>query len=75
MTRHIPDVVLERYRLNELPERSARTVEEMMAADPGVRERLEALAASDAEIQRQYPSSTVRARRSRRRRAGWSSAS
>lgn len=57
MTRHIPDVVLERYRLNELPERSARTVEEMMAADPGVRERLEALAASDAEIQRQYPSS------------------
>ena len=56
MTRNIPDFVLERYRLKELPERSARAVELMMAADPAIRERLDALAASDAEIQERYPS-------------------
>jgi len=54
MTRNIPDFVLERYRLKELPERSARAVEHMMAADPSIRARLDALAASDADIQRQY---------------------
>ena len=57
MKRNIPDLVLERYRLNELPERSARAVELMMADDPAIRERLDALAASDAEIQEQYPPS------------------
>ena len=57
MTRSIPDVVLERYRLQELPERSARAVERMMAADPDVRARLDALAASDAEISQEYPPS------------------
>jgi hypothetical protein len=55
MTKSIPDVVLERYRLKELPDRTARALEQMMAADPAIRERLEALAQSDAEIQRQYP--------------------
>ena len=56
MTRNIPDFVLERYRLKELPERSARAVELMMESDPAIRERLDALAASDAEIQEQYRS-------------------
>jgi hypothetical protein len=57
MTRNIPDVVLERYRLKELPERSAQAIEYMMARDPSIRERLDALAASDADIQQRYPSS------------------
>ena len=55
MTRKIPDVVLERYRLNELPETSARAVEHMLAADPALRARLEALERSDGEIRREYP--------------------
>src|SRR5262245_2440976 len=57
MTTHIPDVVLERYRLKELPETSARAVEYMLAADPALRARLDALEQSDGEIRREYPSS------------------
>jgi len=56
MTRHIPDVVLERYRLKELPETSARAVEHMLAADPSLRARLDALEQSDGDIRREYPS-------------------
>jgi hypothetical protein len=55
MTRKIPDVVLERYRLNELPDASARAVEAMLAADPELRARLDALDGSDEEILRAYP--------------------
>jgi len=50
MNRNIPDLVLERYRLNELPETSARAVEHMLAADPALRARLDALDRSDADI-------------------------
>ena len=57
MTRKVPDVVLERYRLNELPPDSARTVEAMLATDAELRARLDALDVSDAEIRRQYPGS------------------
>jgi hypothetical protein len=59
MTRNIPDVVLERYRLKELPETSARAVEHMLAADPALRARLEALERSDVEIDREYASRIV----------------
>ena len=52
MTRKIPDVVLERYRLNELEPNSARTVEAMLAADSELRARLDALEISDTEIRR-----------------------
>ena len=55
MTRHIPDVVLERYRLKELPEASARAVEQMLAADPALQQRLDALDRSDDEIRQAYP--------------------
>ena len=54
MTRHIPDLVLERYRLNELPETSTRAVEHMLAADPALRARLDALDRSDADIRARY---------------------
>src|SRR5215467_15904045 len=54
MSRDIPDLVLERYRLNELPETSARAVEHMLAADPALRARLDALDRSDADIRARY---------------------
>jgi hypothetical protein len=54
MRRDIPDLVLERYRLNELPEASARAVEHMLAADPALRARLAALDVSDADIRARY---------------------
>lgn len=52
---HVPDWVLERYRLGELPEGEARALEERLRDDPQLREGLEALERSDAEIRRQYP--------------------
>ncbi len=69
MTRRIPDVVLERYRLNELPDASARAVEMMLAADPELRARLDALDGSDAEILRDYPQVFVHDVPARPRRA------
>jgi anti-sigma factor RsiW len=54
MNRNIPDLVLERYRLNELPETSTRAVEHMLAADPALRARLDALDVSDADIRARY---------------------
>ena len=54
MKRQVPDVVLERYRLNELPENSARAIEAMLAADAELQARLDALEISDDEIHRQY---------------------
>jgi hypothetical protein len=54
MTRRVPDVLLERYRLNELPVRSMRAIEAMLAADPDLRARLDALDASDAQIASAY---------------------
>ena len=59
MSRRIPDLVLERYRLNELPDRSMRAVAHQLAADPDARQRLEALDASDQEIRQQYRGSIV----------------
>jgi hypothetical protein len=54
MTRRIPDLLLERYRLKELPEHAMRAIEHMLAADPALRARLEALDASDADIRSRY---------------------
>ena len=54
MKRKVPDVVLERYRLKELPENSARAVEAMLAADPELQARLDAIEISDDEIHRHY---------------------
>lgn len=58
MTRKIPDVVLERYRLKELPDASARAVDAMLASDPALRARLEALERSDEDIRHEYPAHT-----------------
>jgi hypothetical protein len=69
MTRNIPDLVLERYRLDELPETSARAVAQMVAADPALQARLDALARSDADIRAQYsPLISIHDRRAPSRR-------
>src|SRR5262245_27636506 len=54
MTRNVPDLILERYLLKELPEASARAVEQMLAADPALRARLDAIDRSDLEIRARY---------------------
>jgi hypothetical protein len=46
----VPDITLERYRLNELPPEAAARLDRQLQRDPGLRQRLEALGASDAEI-------------------------
>src|SRR4051794_3844831 len=56
MTRKVPDLVLEQYRLGELPEASARAIEAMAAADPELRARIAALEISDDEIRRELRS-------------------
>jgi hypothetical protein len=46
----VPDLTLERYSLNELPPEAAARLERQLQRDPGLRQRLDALLASDAEI-------------------------
>jgi len=62
----VPDRVLERYRLGELPAAQAAALREAVAADSSLRERLEALDHSDREILEAYPpgpfAQTVQAR-------------
>ena len=59
MTAHdrleVPDLILEQYRLNELPPQDADRVERLLREDATLQHRLEALDRSDAEIARQYP--------------------
>jgi hypothetical protein len=47
---HIPDLVLERYRLNELPPADAARIVGEIGRDPSLRERLAALDRSDREL-------------------------
>ena len=54
MTRAIPDVLLERYRLNELPGAAHADIARAVAADDSVLARLDALDRSDAEIRERY---------------------
>jgi hypothetical protein len=54
MTRRIPDVLLERYRLKELPEPSMRAIDMLLRTDPAVRARLDELDESDAQIASEY---------------------
>ena len=51
----IPDLILEQYRLGELPRAEADRVSRLLAEDPALRERHEALDRSDEEIARAYP--------------------
>ena len=52
MSAQVPDVHLERYRLNELPQEEADRLAEQIAQDGQLRDRLEALDRSDADIRR-----------------------
>src|SRR5262245_27132462 len=50
MTAEIPDILLERYRLNELPPDEAARIEDRMRHDAALRRRIESLDRSDEEI-------------------------
>lgn len=52
MTAKIPDIVLERYRLKELPPDEAAQLEDRIGRDEALRRRLDALDRSDDEIHR-----------------------
>jgi hypothetical protein len=51
----VPDLYLERYRLGELPGDERSRIERLLALDPKLRDRLDALERSDAEVARRYP--------------------
>lgn len=53
--RHVPDLILEQYRLNELPYPEADRVERLLKTDQSLRTRLESLNQSDEDIARRYP--------------------
>jgi hypothetical protein len=53
---HVPDLMLEQYRLNELPADAAGRLEQRLRNDRSLRSRLDAMATSDADIARTYPS-------------------
>lgn len=63
---HVPDVILEQFRLNELPPAEANRVAQLLRVDRALQERVEALERSDEDIARQYPSDWM-ARRIRER--------
>src|SRR5262245_40370515 len=48
----IPDIILERFRLNELSADEAARIEALADREPSVRARLDALARSDEDIRR-----------------------
>jgi len=58
----VPDLILEQYRLRELPPADAARVERLLASDAALRRRLDGLEHSDAEIARQYPARWLAAR-------------
>jgi anti-sigma factor RsiW len=53
--RGVPGLVLERYRLGELPAAEAEALERRLEAEPDLAARLAALDRSDEEIRRLYP--------------------
>jgi hypothetical protein len=55
----VPDLYLERYRLGELPEDERRRIEQILEADPELRDRLQALERSEAETSRLYPTALM----------------
>jgi len=67
MTRTIPDLLLERYRLHELPDAAHAAIARAASADAAVRARLDALDRSDAEIRDRYAPSALSRRRTPRR--------
>jgi len=65
-----PDVIVERYRLGELPEAEAARLEELLRVDETLRQRLVEFEASDREIRRRYPPEWLADRIRERLRAG-----
>lgn len=65
----VPDLVLERYRLGELPQADVEALELRLRVDAGLRARLEALESSDAEIRHRYPPDWLAERIHRRLRS------
>jgi hypothetical protein len=57
--RPVPDLLLERYRLGELPEPEASALRQRLEADPELRERVAALDRSDVEIRRLMPAALL----------------
>jgi len=55
----VPDITLERYRLNELPAKEASQLAARLAADIDLRHRLAALEASDLEIRSELPAAVL----------------
>jgi hypothetical protein len=51
----LPDIVLERYRLNELPAAEYNRLSDRLRHDQALRARLESLEQSDLDIRREYP--------------------
>jgi hypothetical protein len=69
-SKDVPDLMLERYRLGELPAAEAAALAEAIAADDALRERLSALERSDAELLATYPPGEFAAAVARRAAAG-----
>lgn len=59
---HVPDLLLERYRLGELSPTEIEELRRRLAADEGLRARLQALDDSDREIRRRHPPGWLSAR-------------
>jgi hypothetical protein len=51
----IPDVVLERFRLGELPREAAQPLEARLRQDPALAQRLALLALDDEDVRREHP--------------------
>src|SRR5262249_60510419 len=67
--RRLPDYLLERLALGELPEDAAREAQEQLAREPGGAQRLSNLRASDADLLARYPPEVVAKEIARRQRA------
>jgi hypothetical protein len=67
--RRLPDYLLERLALGELPEEAARAAQEQLAREPGGAERLSSLRAADAELLARHPPQEVASEIARRQRA------
>lgn len=55
----VPDLILEQYRLRELPDVDADRIERLLSTDEALRRRLEALEESDEEIARAFPAAVL----------------
>lgn len=57
--KHVPEWLLERYLLDELPRKKRRQLEEQLEKDPALRAELEKLRRSDRQILATYPADRV----------------